>query len=414
MMSAPHSKPKSAGRRVLMSTSVFPRWAGDDTPPFVLGQAEAIAAAGWSVTVLAPHAGGGVKNERLGGVDVVRFPYLWPESWQGLCYEGGMLVQLREHPHRKWQLPFFFLAQVMATRRLARSGDFDLLHAHSLLPQGLTALVGGHCLPVIATSHGSDVFGLKEGGVYGRLKRRVVTHADALTANSSVTEAALLRLGATADRIHRVPASPNVTPADSAKVAAIRKRFEGGKLLLFVGRLIEQKGVGDLITALNGLDASAHLLVLGEGADRAKFEQLARALGVADRVTFDGWVDRAELSHYFAAADVFVGPSKPGPGGAVEAQGVVFAEAMAAGTPVVASRCGGIVDMIIDGETGLLVEPGVPSQIATAVRRVLVDPDLAGELVAKARQRYETEFSPGVVTQKLLRVYDGLLSGGRG
>jgi len=152
---------------VLMSTSVFPRWSGDATPPFVLNQAQAVAEQGWGVTVLVPHAPGAARRERIGGVEVIRFRYLWPHRLQSLCYEGGMLVQLRKYPHRRWQLPFFLLAQIRAIRILCKQENFDLIHAHSLLPQGFTALrsVSRHQLPVLVTSHGNDVFGLQEDGL---------------------------------------------------------------------------------------------------------------------------------------------------------------------------------------------------------------------------------------------------------
>lgn len=407
-MSKADQTTKAKPRRVLMTTSVFPRWTGDDTPPFVLRQAEAVADAGWEVTVLAPHCHGAAWNEPWGKVKVIRFPYVWPHRWQGLFYEGGMLVQLRNHPQRKWQLPLMMLAQIHATRKLCDTKQYDLVHSHSLLPQGLTALYNG-CLPVVATSHGNDVFGLKEGGLYGKLKRRVVSGVDALTANSSATESALIRLGAPPERIHRVPASPNVGKPSADGVARLRSHYAGAPLILFSGRLIEEKGVADLISAFAKLaDDAGRLVIIGEGADRSKFEAQAAQLGVAQRIEFAGWRSREELANYMAVADMFVGPSKP-LNGWVEAQGLVFAEAMAAGLPVVATRCGGIPDMIIDGETGLLVEPGDVDALASAMTRILCDAKLRASCVAQARSRYDAEFSPEVVTQKLLGVYDRVM-----
>lgn len=392
--------------RVLMTTSVFPRWAEDSTPPFVLRQAEAVAAQGWQVTVLAPHCAGAATRERMGDVEVVRFRYMWPETMQGLFYDGGMLVQLRNHPRRKWQLPFMLLAQIRATRKLCDAKSFDLIHAHSLLPQGYTALLSGR-LPVVATSHGNDVFGLKETGLYGRLKRKVVSRASAITANSSATEEALRRLGAPAGRIHRVPASPNIAAPDEDDVRRIKARYQkGAKLILFAGRLIEEKGVGDLIAAFAKLDMpEARLLVAGDGAERARFETLAGELGAADRVEFLGWQSRQALANYLAASDVFVGPSKPTVGGWVEAQGLVFVEAMAAGRPIVATDCGGIRDMIVDGLTGLLVEPGNSAMIRDAMRRILTNPELSAKVVANALSYYRECFSVEATIGKLLDVY---------
>lgn len=398
--------------RILMSTTVFPRWRDDSTPPFVLRLAEGLTRSGCAVTVLAPHADGAALREQWGGVEIIRFRYLWPTALQGLCYEGGMLVQLRRHPHRRWQLPFLLSAQIRMTHRLAQSGSFDLIHAHSLLPAGFCALraVSRHGLPVVVTSHGNDVFGMRPNGLYGRLKRWVVREADALTANSSATEEALLELGAPTGRVHRVPAMPSVFPADSQQVASIRERFGGAKIILFVGRLLEEKGVGDLIHAFAQLTlADVQLVILGDGADRAKFEAQAHNLGLGSRVAFMGWIASADLAHYLAAADLFVGPSKPGPNGWKEAQGLVFVEAMAAGTPIIATRCGGIPDMIIDGETGVLVEPGAPEPLIQAMMQLLQDDPKRTRLAACARASYEKHFAEPVVAQKTLAAYSGVM-----
>ncbi len=391
-------------------TSVFPRWEGDETPPFVLRQAEAVASAGWRVTVLAPHAKGAQRDERIGDIEVIRFGYLWPAALQGLFYDGGMLVQLRKHPHRKWQLPFFLMAQILAARKLCAAKHFDVLHAHSLLPQGFTALYNGR-LPVVATSHGNDVFGLKRGGLYDRLKRKVVREVAAVTANSSVTEAALIELGAPPERVHRVPATPNIAPSSQVEVARIRAEYPAGsKLVVFVGRLIEQKGVGDLIQAVAQLrTADVHLLIIGDGADRSRFEQMASAAGLDKRVKFLGWQSRETLANYLEAADVFAGPSKMGPRGSVEAQGLVFVEAMAAAAPIVATRSGGIPDMIVDGETGLLTEPGEPKLLAGKIDRILMDRDLARKLADGALMRYRVIFSAETVTREILNVYRSVL-----
>ncbi len=389
-----------------MTTSVFPRWANDNTPPFVLRQAESIAAAGWQVTVLAPHADGALRHEKRGSINIVRFGYLWPPKLQGLFYEGGMLVQLRKHPQRKWQLPFMLVAQIMATRKLCNAKQFDLIHAHSLLPQGFTALYNGR-LPVVATSHGNDVFGLKEGGLYGHLKRKVASEVAALTANSSETEKALLRLGANAERVHRVPASPNISKPEASEVAKIRAQYPpNAKLVFFAGRLIEEKGVGDLIQAFSQLAMpEAHLIIAGQGADRDRFEKQAQNGSLAKRIEFIGWQDKDALANYLAAVDLFVGPSKPRADGWVEAQGLVFAEAMAAGLPVIATRCGGIPDMIIDGQTGLLTSPGDPKALADAMQKLLTESELRTRIIEQAKRHFSEQFSPEVVTQKLLAVY---------
>ena len=134
-------------------------------------------------------------------------------------------------------------------------------------------------------------------------------------------------------------------------------------------------------------------MIVGEGQDRRHFEALAQNLGIADRVHFLGWVEAHQVSNYMAASDVLVGPSKRAQDGWVEAQGLVFAEAMLAGVPVIATRSGGIPDLVQPQETGLLVDEGSPEQIAAAVRRIIQDPELTAQLTSQGRAHVRQGFT---------------------
>ncbi len=194
--------------------------------------------------------------------------------------------------------------------------------------------------------------------------------------------------------------------AESPRPDDLRARYRrgSGPLLIFVGRLVEQKGVGDLIRAV-ALVADERpdvtLMVLGEGQDRADFEALTTSLNLAERVSFLGWADPDAVHNYLAAADVFVGPSL-----SAEGQGLAFVEAMRAGTPVVATPCGGIVDAVRHEETGLLVDAGAPERIAEAVRRLLRDPALAARLVRNGGDLVAREFT----RERTARAYSSVIS----
>jgi glycosyltransferase involved in cell wall biosynthesis len=185
---------------------------------------------------------------------------------------------------------------------------------------------------------------------------------------------------------------------DPDLVSALRERFRrtNGPLLVFVGRLVEEKGYADFLAALARVathrpDATG--LVVGDGQDRAHAERLAIDLGIAERVRFTGWVESAEVPSYIAAGDVFLAPSRRGPDGWIEAQGLSIVEAMALGTPVVAAACGGIVDTIDDGVSGLLVPERAPEAIAAAVERYLTDDDLRRRAVANGHRVATDRFS---------------------
>jgi glycosyltransferase involved in cell wall biosynthesis len=153
-------------------------------------------------------------------------------------------------------------------------------------------------------------------------------------------------------------------------------------LLLFSGRLIERKGVDFLLRAMPAILArqKARLVITGDGHCRQEWERLARSLELGDTVTFAGFVSNAELSSLFRSCTIYVHPAIHDSKGDTEGQGVVLVEALSNRRPVVASAVGGIVDMIIDGQTGLLVPEKKPDAIAKAVLRLLGQPAYAQQL----------------------------------
>jgi glycosyltransferase involved in cell wall biosynthesis len=157
-------------------------------------------------------------------------------------------------------------------------------------------------------------------------------------------------------------------------------------LIVTVGRLAPPK---DFLTLLRGLallpPGSFEAVIVGEGPDRARLEAEIQTLGIADRVHLAG--ERRDVPELLAGANVFVLSS------ASEGMPVSVLESMAAGLPVVGSRVGGIPELVIDGETGLLVEPGNPDQLAAALARLLAEPELRRQLGDAGRERARTRFA---------------------
>ena len=185
---------------------------------------------------------------------------------------------------------------------------------------------------------------------------------------------------------------------DASATAGVRHCYRqgNGPLILFVGRLVAEKGVYELLEAIQLLVAALpdiRALIIGEGPDRSGFEEFASRLGVTKNVFFPGWIETQKLSSWYRAADIFVAPSKTSPEGWVEAQGLAIVEAMMAGRPVIASRSGGIVDSITDGESGLLVNEACPGELAYAILRLANDPGLGARLGATARTVALAKFS---------------------
>jgi phosphatidylinositol alpha-1,6-mannosyltransferase len=408
----------SAPGEVLFVTSSYPRWHGDESTPFMHHLAQDLRALGWDVHVLAPHAPGAARREVLDGVPVERFRYFWPESLETVCYDGGALPKLRANRWLLLRVPFLVAAQWLVLLRRLLGGHVALVHSHWLLPQGLTAgLAAAICRrPHVATVHGSDVFAL-QGGLSRACKWIAIRLADAVTVNSTATRAAVTSLSTVAGELALIPMGATV-PGPSIEIDAATLRASlrrgNGPLLAFVGRLIPEKGVDDLLHAVQLLarelpDLTA--IVVGDGPERASLERLAARLGIDDRVQFTGWLSSPEVQKRLRAADVFIGPSRPGVDGTTEAQGLVFAEAMLAGLPVVATAFGGIVDAIRDGETGLTVPPGSPEAIAAAVRRLAGDAGLARRLAGRGRVLAMAGFTREASAHRFATLYTRLLAG---
>ena len=412
-MDETNSKRLKTEGRICLLTSNFPRWDGDATTPFVLHLAQDLIKLGWQVEVLAPHAPGATRHEVLDGVPVRRFRYLWPASQQTVCYQGGALINLRMHRTNWLKLPLLVFFEWLALMALLARRRYDLINAHWILPQGLVAAAAGRLyrIPVIITAHGSDVFGLR-GWPMAWFKRSALRCATAVTVNSSATEAEVLRIAPGLQCVHRIPmGATEHTPAVKAACDVVRGRYRRGHgpLLVFVGRLVEEKGVDDLIRAVAIVadalpDVTA--VILGDGPDRPRIEALSAELGVGERILFLGWIRPDAVPDYLSAADVFVGPSKRAKGGGVEGQGLTFIEAMLAGTPVIATRSGGIPDAVRHEDTGLLVSENAPEEIAAAIRRLVRDPELAQRLAARGREMVMSEFS----REKTTRAFDALFA----
>ena len=383
--------------RLLVVTSNYPRWAGDSTTPFVLDLTRGLLDRGWEADVIAPHAPDAARDEVLAGVAVHRFRYLRPERAQTVCYQGGALVNLRHNRTNLLKLPALVGAEWATVLRRLRSGAYDAVHAHWVLPQGLVGVLSGRRLPVVVTVHGGDVFALDQAPLRAA-KRLAFRRADAVTVNSSATEHAVLSL-ASPRRLERIPMGIDVDPVvDPSTVDRLRDehRAGDGPLIALVGRVVAEKGVFDLLAAVDQLRRDlpgVRAVVLGEGQDRAAAEARTTELGLDGHVRFVGWVEPAQVPAWFAAADVVVAPSRTADDGWTEAQGLSIVEAMAVGRPVVASDTGGIGDAVEHEVTGLLVGEGQPDQLAAAVLRLHQDPALATRLAAAGRARAVERFS---------------------
>ncbi len=263
-----------------------------------------------------------------------------------------------------------------------RHGRYDLIHAHQALPDGALAqrLARELGVPFVVTVHGADVYQhFRLGGAIERRAKEVLAAADAVMANSSAV-AGLLTGTVAPERLSVVL---NGTTGLHQAVEPANDYLPGELLVLTVGYLIERKHVDCLIAAMARLRRRrprVHLAIVGDGPLRRALEAQAAAHGVADVVHFLGRLPHARVLSLMARSDVFALPSRD------EAFGLVYTEAMAQGTPVIAGKGEGPEDFVTDGVSGCLVPPGDEAALTATLEQLLNDNSAAATIGAAGRQ----------------------------
>ena len=309
-------------------------------------------------------------------------------------------------------------ADVVYAHRLPRGISVDdlswsgapvvrFLHDHALFclrEHKVTLLGGDACTRVVGAGCYARCGGVvaHEGHVLptlvrlGSLRRDLRRHheLDAVIVGSRYLRNHAIAHGLRAQRVHRVPLY--AAPADHV---ALEQRHRDR--LVFAGQLIAGKGLDVLLRALAMTTAS--LDVLGEGADRAELEAMARRLGLHDRVRFVGAVPGTAVSRYLARARAVVVPSR-----VPETFGLSGLEAFATGAPLIASAVGGVGEYLVDGQTGLAVPAGQPRALASAIKRILGDDALAARLGHAGHLAHRDRFLPAHHVEALLQVLGGI------
>jgi glycosyltransferase involved in cell wall biosynthesis len=394
---------------VLIVTSSYPKHEGEPSGIFLHHLSRQLVAVGWRVLILAPNFPGGRPIQMLDGVEIRRFNYFLPQR-QALCYRSGMLPNLKQSVLLWFQVPFYLASLFGSVLQTVRKESIDIINAHWVVPQGIvTRLVQSFLpVPVVLTVHGGDIFAFQ--GLVGRLlKRLALRGADACTANSAFTRGQLLQLCPSAE-VSIVPMGVDVTEFEPKQrnVDVRRKLGVDAEMILFVGRLVEKKGVHNLLSAMQQVlrkSPQATLVLVGDGTQRQELERMAERLEIAGSVRFLGKLPHEHLPEYYAAADLFVGPSVVDRSGDTEGLGVVFIEAASAGLAIVGTSVGGISDVLIPEVTGIAVEPDQPEALANAIERLLGDEPLRRRLGEAARQHALRRFSWSQVAERFSDVF---------
>jgi glycosyltransferase involved in cell wall biosynthesis len=398
-------------KKILITTSTFPRWKGDSEPPFISDMAQALSRY-YKVFVLVPHAKGAQKAETWGDVEIRRFSYFFPYRWQKLCYSGGIYANLLKNKLNYFLIPFLFLFEMIAVIRLIKKENIELLYANFILPQGFVGVALKKILnvPVIINVLGGDI-GITNPALRYFVKRSL-KRADHVVALTMAIQQEIDKLDIGKIAVTVIPLgvySDLFSPQFRDEMIRQRYVSNNDPLLLFVGRLVEKKGVAYLIEAMPDILSQFNktkLLVIGNGLLAENLKRLVSELNLNDSVHFKGDIDNKKLPQYFASADIFIGPSVIPKSGDLEGQGVVFLEAIASGCCTIGTNIGGIPMSVVHEKTGLLVKQKNSSEISKAVIRILDDLNLRHRLQKDGREFVVNQFDWKVIGKKYQQLFE--------
>ena len=354
---------------ILFNTHVYPRHKNDHVAPFMHDLAKTCLSFA-RVVVHCPHAPGLPLHEVIEGVEIRRFTYA-KERNQTLAYRGDMHKQVKKSIGKAFLFYSFLRKWKKATRKLVQEINPDIVHAHWLIPGGyVTTKALGKEPRLFISMHGTDVFLIEKMRIAQRLAKKAIHSAHNLHFVSeelrSITER---RYGGAGGRGFVLPMVFGL-----GKFSRTDSDPRETKRILFVGRLMEVKGVDVLIKAfskfLNHESLADYVLdIVGDGPELDSLQQLSQQEQIDEKITFHGSKPKSEIADFYVNADLFVLPSRTTALGEKEGLGLVILEAMMSGVPVIGTSCGGIKETIEHGRTGIIV----PENDVDALHVAMVD-----------------------------------------
>ncbi len=338
------------------------------------------------ITILAPH---NAYNSQIPTYamhdyyDEYRFHYFWPYHLEKLTGKG-IQPALKKHKWLYIELPSLFIAEFFATWKLLRRERYDAIYAHWFTPQAITAALAAKLTntPLVFDTQASDTIVLKKLPFARRLVVGICRQAAAYTAPSQQTLDKLLYFTDDSNRdevlskLTMVPYGTSVPNINQTDIDGVVEKYglEDKKILYFIGRLVDRKGIDFLIKSfakLHETDSSLYLVIVGDGQMKEELVALVKSLHVEDSVLFTGFLTGTERYGLLGAADICVIPSV-NVGDQSEGLPVVFMEAATIGKPVVLSDATGAHEIATDGKDAFIVRSGDVKSLTEGISRALL------------------------------------------
>ncbi|NPV13801.1 glycosyltransferase family 4 protein [candidate division WOR-3 bacterium] len=395
--------------KVLYITTAYPRSESDVITPWLVETVQRLQNNGVQVTVFTSSYKG-LGNQTIFGTRVIRFRYFFAR-WENLTHDETAIDRVRKGFLNKILALSYLVCGTIAIWRLCRNEKFDIIHIHWPLPHFLFGYVAAklYRAPTVISFHGAELMAVRHKfKILRPFVRWAIARASRITANSTYTVQAIQSI---LNRpVDIVPFGAGLP--ENLRNPTNQPQSQNEYNILFVGRLVERKGVHHLIEAAAILKQKlpVKINIVGSGPEMNRLQQLTRQLKLEDTVLFHGQVSPQQLQHHYQTCSVFVLPAVIDSKGDTEGLGVVLIEALTYQKPVVASGVGGITDIIINEKTGITVPPGDSAKLAAAIERLLTDRELASRLAAAGYHHIQMNYSWTTIVQRLIGIYQQLLA----
>lgn len=390
--------------KILVVGSVYPRFNEDAEVPWLRRSLQGLKNLGHQIKVLAP-AYKGLKDHKIDNIEVKRFRYA-PKHLEILTHDEGAPTKIAGKPWMQLLAIPYIISGAIKCFTLCHKEKPDIIHAHWPFPHGLIVLPAAFIfrIPVALNFHGAELLLIKKHGFVKPVLSFLIKKANLIFANSSFTAKKIKSIHPCPVEIS--PYGTTLSGKSSGKLHPIQGKFK----ILFVGRHIERKGLDILLKAAKLLPAdSFEVRIAGEGDLTKSLKEKSKNI---PNVVFTGKLSRKELEQEYENANAFVLPAIVDSKGDTEGLGVVLIEAAEYNLPIVASNVGGIPDVIIDNETGILLPEKDPKALAEAFEELAENKLFAERLVRKAMAHIQKNFSWDAILQKQVNAYSKILNKG--
>jgi len=367
---------------------------------------------GMKVKTITPHSMGLPKKETRNGVIINRFRYL-PEKKQ---INSLTLPEAIKSKFGIFKVTLMVIGLFFISLKESLKEKPDIYHGHWAFPSGYIAFLFSKIFrkKSVITIHGSDIPLLKKFKFINKFVIPSLNKSSLVIANSNYTREQMINLGVKPEKIIKIPVPASFVKHEQSaeELGKFRRKFsdDSSKIVLFVGRLVEVKGVEYLIKSLREIkNGKMHLIIVGNGVLMEQLKNLSHSLNLENKVSFFGSANKKELGLLHGISDVFVCPSIIDSQGATEGLGLVIPEAMESRLPIIASSVGGITDFVKNEVNGLLVEQKNPSAIAKAIEKIFSDEELEKKMIENSEETVK-EFSPKIIAQSYYDIFQSLLN----